>query len=61
MEDKPALKEKNLRLEAAYQKMNPEGRDTLDFLVERLAEVHRVNKEVSLSPGIARKRTKRRD
>ena len=42
MKKEPALKEQSSRLEEAYQKMNPEGRDALDLLVGQLAELHQM-------------------
>ena len=46
MKNTPDLKEKNTRLEAAYQKMNDKGRDSLDNLVGQLAELDEMIREV---------------
>ena len=46
MKSAPDLKEQNLRLEEAYQKMNDKGRDSLDNLVGQLAELDQMIQEV---------------
>ena len=40
MENALAIEERDLLLEESYQKMNTEGKDLLDRLVEQLAEAH---------------------
>ena len=46
MKNTPALKEQNFRLEEAYQRMNDNGRDSLDSLVGQLAELDQMIRKV---------------
>ena len=45
--NEPALKDQISCLEEAYQKMNPEGKVTLDQLVGQLAEAHHAIRKFS--------------
>jgi len=51
MKNDAALNEQIPCLAAAYHKMNEKGRETLDDLAERLAELHRDVLEVSGDEG----------
>jgi hypothetical protein len=53
--------EQNLRLKTAYQKISTEGRNVLDQMVGRLAEIHWANAKLFFNPETDRKRSKKQD